>query len=82
MGGMAPVQYLSHAPISHGYVSPTSMETIWKDQFQFLYSQGEDENNGEQGRGGGEKDLIFPLVLYPDTSGMAHAMRMIDCGIT
>jgi hypothetical protein len=58
------------------------METMWKDQFQFLYSQGEDENNGEQGRGCGEKDFIFPLVLYPDTSGMAHVIGMIDCVIT
>jgi hypothetical protein len=82
MGGMAPVQYLSHATNSHGYVSPTSTETMWKDQFQFLYPQGEDENNGEQGRGGGEKDIIFPLVLYPHTSGMAHVIGMIDCVIT
>jgi hypothetical protein len=40
------------------------------------------QNNGEQGRGGGEKDFIFPLVLYPDTSGMAHVIGMIDCVIT
>lgn len=33
------------------------------------------ENNGEQGRGVGEKDFIFPLVLYLDTSGYGARHR-------
>jgi hypothetical protein len=69
MEDMTPMQFLPHAPNSHGYVSPTSIETMWKDRFEFLYSDGD-------GLGGG--DFIFPLVLHPDTSGMAHIIGMID----
>lgn len=72
------MQFLPHAPNSHGYVSPTSIETMWKDRFQFLYSEGENEDDGEQGKGNSGKDIIFPLVLHPDTSGMAHVIGMID----
>lgn len=32
------------------------------------------DGKGEEGSG----DVIFPLVLRPDTSGMAHVIGMID----
>lgn len=70
MEDMTPMQFLPHAPNSHGYVSPTSIETMWKDRFEFLYSEEAEE--------GTKADFIFPLVLHPDTSGMAHIMGMID----
>ena len=56
---------------------------MWKDRFQFLYSEvGGDDDDGEQNPGNGGKDFIFPLVLHPDTSGMAHVIEMIDRVIT
>jgi hypothetical protein len=70
MEDMTPMQYLPHVPNSHGYVSPISIETMWKDRFEFLYSETDEM--------GGEGDFIFPLVLHPDTSGMAHVIGMID----
>ena len=51
---------------------------MWKDLFRFLCSKGQDENDGEQGQGNIGKDFIFPLVLHPDTSGIAHVMGMVD----
>lgn len=33
-----------------------------------------DNKNGEEG-------FLFPLVLHPDTSGMAHVVGMIDAMI-
>jgi hypothetical protein len=79
MEDMTPMQFLPHAPNSHGYVSPVSIETMWKDRFEFLYSeQEEDREDQGKGRESGGKDFIFPLVLHPDTSGMAHVIGMID----
>jgi hypothetical protein len=43
---------------------------MWKDKFEWIRSEIEDM---------GEKDMmIFPLVLHPDTSGMAHVIGMIE----
>ena len=39
--------FLPHAPNLHGCVSPTPIETMWKDRFQFPYSEGEYEDDGE-----------------------------------
>lgn len=67
---MTPMQYLPHAPNSQGYVSTHAIESMWKDRFEYLY-----EESGEEG---GSNGFIFPLVLHPDTSGMAHVIGMID----
>jgi hypothetical protein len=70
MPQMTPMQFLPHAPNSQGYISPYTIETMWKDRFEYLY-----EECSEEGGNGG---FIFPLVLHPDTSGMAHVIGMID----
>jgi hypothetical protein len=46
---------------------------MWKSRFEFLYHE-HDEKEVAKGKG----DFIFPLVLHPDTSGMAHIIGMID----
>jgi hypothetical protein len=46
---------------------------MWKARFNFLYHEHDDEEP-ESGKG----NFIFPLVLHPDTSGMAHVIGMID----
>ncbi len=45
---------------------------MWKSRFNFLYHEHDEER--ESGKG----DFIFPLVLHPDTSGMAHVIGMVD----
>jgi len=67
------MQFLPAAPNSHGYVSANSIMEMWKARFNFLYHEYDDEG-GENGRG----DFLFPLILHPDTSGMAHIIGMID----
>ncbi|TVY49948.1 Peptidoglycan deacetylase [Lachnellula occidentalis] len=73
MEDMTPMQFLPAAPNSHGYVSAGSIMEMWKSRFNFLYSEFDDEE-----RAAGKGDFIFPLVLHPDTSGMAHIIGMID----
>ncbi|TVY45032.1 Peptidoglycan deacetylase [Lachnellula subtilissima] len=73
MEDMTPMQFLPAAPNSHGYVSAGSIMEMWKSRFNFLYNEF-DEEERVAGKGG----FIFPLVLHPDTSGMAHIIGMID----
>lgn len=75
MEDMTPMQFLPAAPNSHGYVSTGSIMDMWKERFEFLYHEHDDDDDGE---GAGKGDFIFPLVLHPDTSGMAHVIGMID----
>lgn len=67
------MQFLPAAPNSHGYVTANSIMEMWKSRFDFLYNEFDDEE-----RTAGKGDFIFPLVLHPDTSGMAHIIGMID----
>lgn len=74
MEDMTPMQYLPAAPNSHGYVPANSIMEMWKSRFNFLYHEHDDEENPADGNDG----FLFPLVLHPDTSGMAHVIGMID----
>ncbi|KAL1648693.1 hypothetical protein SLS61_006824 [Didymella pomorum] len=71
---MTPMQFWPHTPNSQGYVDARVMENMWKDKFEWIKTEIEDLD---------EKDtMVFPLVLHPDTSGMAHVIGMIDRIIT
>jgi hypothetical protein len=74
MEDMTPMQFLPAAPNSHGYVSASSIMDMWKERFDFLYHEFDFDDYKGEGKG----DFIFPLVLHPDTSGMAHIIGMID----
>lgn len=50
---------------------------MWKERFEFLYHDEAEEEDGD-GKLGTEGDFVFPLVLHPDTSGMAHVIGMVD----
>ncbi|KAL3466957.1 hypothetical protein BJX64DRAFT_204859 [Aspergillus heterothallicus] len=69
MEDMTPMQFLPAAANSHGFVSPETIEQNWKARFEYLYNETID---------GETQDFVFPLVLHPDTSGMAHVIGMIE----
>ncbi|KAL4793936.1 hypothetical protein BDV19DRAFT_365621 [Aspergillus venezuelensis] len=69
MEDMTPMQFLPAASNSHGFVSPEVIEKNWKARFEFLYHEEVD---------GDRQDFVFPLVLHPDTSGMAHVIGMVE----
>ena len=71
MEDMTPLSYFPHVPNSHGYVDVRLIEQMWKDRFEWLWENG----SGEQDQGG---DFVFPLVLHPDCSGMAHVIGMVE----
>lgn len=67
---MMPLQYLPHLANSMGYVSTRVVEQMWKDKFTWLWDNGHE--------GGGSTDFVFPILLHPDTSGMAHIIGMAE----
>ncbi|KAL8941288.1 MAG: hypothetical protein Q9216_002349, partial [Gyalolechia sp. 2 TL-2023] len=73
-----PLSYLPHVNNSHGYVDVRVIEQMWKDRFLWLWEHAweECENGGEAGERVAE--FIFPIVLHPDTSGMAHVIGMVE----
>lgn len=68
---MMPLQYLPHLANSCGYVATRVVEQMWKDKFLWLWDHGRKE-------GGESADFVFPLLIHPDTSGLAHIIGMID----
>jgi hypothetical protein len=68
MEDMTPMQFIPAAPNSHGFVSPVQIENNWKARFEYLYNEAMETGEG----------FLFPIVLHPDTSGMAHVIGMID----
>ena len=71
---MMPLQYLPHLPNSMGYVSTRVIEQMWKDKFMWClenYSQ-------DVGYLGDEMSFVFPILMHPDTSGMAHILGMSE----
>ncbi|KAJ5586925.1 polysaccharide deacetylase family protein [Penicillium hispanicum] len=67
---MMPLQYLPHLANSMGYVSTRVVEQMWKDKFMWLWEHGNEGNDAA--------DFIFPLLVHPDTSGLAHIIGMVD----
>ncbi|KAF2266655.1 polysaccharide deacetylase family protein-like protein [Lojkania enalia] len=67
---MTPLQYWPHTANSQGYVDVRVVERMWMDRFMYL--RGEMEDVGER------EMCVFPLVLHPDTSGMAHVVGMVE----
>ena len=64
MEDMTPMQYLPHVHNSHGFVDVRVIENMWRDRFLWIR-----EN---------EEEPIFPMVIHPDTSGMAHVIGMVE----
>ena len=54
---------------------------MWKSRFEYLYHEHDDELDGHDVKGDQvdeQHGFVFPLILHPDTSGMAHVIGMID----
>ena len=77
MEDATPMTFYPHMPNSHGYVDTRTIEQMWKDRFTWLW-----ENEREWSRNSRTDFLVFPLVLHPDTSGMAHIIGMIERFLT
>ncbi|KAF2018189.1 NAD(P)-binding protein [Aaosphaeria arxii CBS 175.79] len=67
---MTPLQYYPNTPNSQGYVDVRTIEQMWKDKFEWIRGERDELGEGDT--------MVFPLVLHPDTSGMAHVIGMVE----
>lgn len=59
---MPPQMFVKSAPNSHGYVLPSQVEELWRDQFDWVYR---------------EYDYaVFPMTIHPDVSGRPQTLLM------
>lgn len=64
MEDMTPMQYLPHTHNSHGYTDVRVVENLWRDRFLWIRDN--------------EENPVFPVLMHPDTSGMAHVIGMLE----
>ncbi len=74
---MMPMMYLPHLSNSMGYVSTRVVEQMWRDKFVWLWEQAQRTDLARR-EGNASADFIFPILVHPDVSGLAHIIGMID----
>jgi len=57
--------FITKSPNSHGWVPPSQVESLWKDQFEYHFRE-------ETG------DFIFPITIHPDVSGYPQVLLMLE----
>ena len=61
---LPPMMFIKQSPNSHGFVSPRDIETLWRDQFDWVYRELE--------------YAVFPVTLHPDVSGRPQVLLMLE----
>jgi peptidoglycan-N-acetylglucosamine deacetylase len=63
MDDLPPMMFIKNAPNSAGWVNPRDIESMWRDQFDWVYR---------------ERDYaVFPFMLHPDVSGRPQVLDMV-----
>jgi peptidoglycan/xylan/chitin deacetylase (PgdA/CDA1 family) len=58
------MMFIKASPNSHGFVNPRDIESLWRDQFDWVYR---------------EYDwAIFPLTIHPDVSGRPQVLMLLE----
>jgi peptidoglycan/xylan/chitin deacetylase (PgdA/CDA1 family) len=61
---LPPMMFIKTAPNSHGFVTPRDLETLWRDQFDWVYR---------------ELDYAaFTFAIHPDVSGRPQTLLMLE----
>jgi peptidoglycan/xylan/chitin deacetylase (PgdA/CDA1 family) len=61
---LPPMMFIKQAANSHGFVSPRDIETLWRDQFDWVYDHLD--------------YAVFPVTLHPDVSGRPQVLLMLE----
>lgn len=54
--------FMKKVPTSHGWVDTKTVESLWKDHFDYFYREYD--------------EFIFPMTIHPDVSGHPHVLLM------
>lgn len=61
---LPPMMFIKKAPNSHGFVNPRDIESMWRDQFDWVYR---------------EMDYaVFAITIHPDVSGRPQVLLMLE----
>ena len=61
---LPPMLFLKASPNSHGFVNPRDIESLWRDQFDWIYR---------------EMDYaVYLLTIHPDVSGRPQNLLMLE----
>ncbi|MEE2774300.1 MAG: polysaccharide deacetylase [Pseudomonadota bacterium] len=61
---LPPMMFMKKSPNSHGFVNPRDIESLWKDQFDWIYR---------------ELDYaVFAITIHPDVSGRPQVLMMLE----
>lgn len=61
---LPPMMFIKSAPNSHGFVSPRDLEVLWRDQFDWVYSNMD--------------YAVFTMAIHPDVSGRPQVLLMLE----
>ena len=67
---MMALQYYPHVANTNGQVDARVVEHRWRDMFLWLRDNAADESD--------DASVLFPLLMHPDSSGLAHAVGMAE----
>lgn len=61
---LPPMMFIKKSPNSHGFVNPRDIESLWRDQFDWVYR---------------EYDYaVFPITIHPDVAGRPQVLLMLE----
>ncbi|WP_026455139.1 polysaccharide deacetylase family protein [Saccharomonospora iraqiensis] len=59
---LPPMMFIKASPNSHGFVSPRELETMWRDQFDWIHRESD--------------YAVFTMTVHPDVSGRPQNLLM------
>ena len=61
---LPPMMFIKKSPNSHGFVNPRDIESMWRDQFDWVYREYD--------------EAVFPITIHPDVSGRPQVLLMLE----
>ena len=61
---LPPMMFMKKSPNSHGFVNPRDIESLWKDQFDWVYREMD--------------NAVFSITIHPDVSGRPQVLLMLE----
>ena len=58
------MMFIKSSPNSHGFVSPRDIETMWRDQFDWVYRESD--------------YAAFTMTIHPDVSGRPQVLMALE----
>lgn len=61
---LPPMMFIKASANSHGFVNPRDVESIWRDEFEWVYREMD--------------EAVFPITIHPDVSGRPQVLLMLE----